>query len=122
MKGKKTGGGSRKGIPNKTTSKVREIIAKLCQGVAPKLQGWLDEVEDPGKRLDLALKLFEYDIPKLGRVELTGQDGGPLQVKLVSYSTPEPVGSETVPTEGVVRTRTGLPPRSALLAKAQREG
>jgi hypothetical protein len=46
-KGKKTGGGSRKGVPNKATADVRAAIATLAEECAPKLIDWLREVEDP---------------------------------------------------------------------------
>lgn len=82
-KGKKTGGGSRKGVPNRATADVRAAIAMVASETAPKLSAWLAEIEDPAKRLDVFIKLIEYHIPKLSRAELTGQDGGPLQVNIV---------------------------------------
>ena len=79
---------SRKGIPNAATSKAREIIARIANDTAPKIDQWLMEVEDPAKRLDLYLKLIEYHIPKLARTEVTGGDGEPLVVQLVQYARP----------------------------------
>jgi hypothetical protein len=43
-KGVKTGGGSRKGSPNKATAAAREAIARFVDGNADRLQGWLDEI------------------------------------------------------------------------------
>ena len=34
---------------------------------------------DPAKALDLLAKLAEFAAPKLGRVEHTGKDGGPME-------------------------------------------
>lgn len=82
--GKKTGGGSRKGKPNKVTATVREAIAKLADGHADKFIGWIDQVaiDDPKGAAELYLKAIEYHIPKLARSEHTGKDGGPLQHKV----------------------------------------
>jgi hypothetical protein len=69
--------GRPKGSPNKTTASVREAIATFAQENVSKMGEWLNEVEDPAKRLDLYLRALEYHVPKLGRVEQTGLDGGP---------------------------------------------
>jgi hypothetical protein len=74
-KGKKTGGGSRKGVPNKATTDVRAAIALLASRNVSRLEAWLLEIEDPAKRVDLFLRAIEYHIPKLARTELTGKDG-----------------------------------------------
>ena len=42
-KGKKTGGGSRKGVPNRATADVRAAIAMVASETAPKLSAWLAE-------------------------------------------------------------------------------
>jgi hypothetical protein len=101
-KGRKTGGRT-KGVPNKVTSAARESFALMFDNLAPDVEtwirqtanGWDDEVtmgrgesavtvikrvgKDPGKAADLALRLAEYHIPKLGRTEVTGEDGGPVE-------------------------------------------
>lgn len=78
-KGIKTGGGSRKGRPNKATIGVREAIAEFAQANVAKMDAWLNAVEDPSKRLELYLRAIEYHIPKLGRTEHAGEGGGPVQ-------------------------------------------
>lgn len=118
--GKKTGG-RHKGVPNKSTTNAREAIARFIDGNAHRLQGWLDEIakskkHGPTVAMRCLTDLLEYHVPKLGRVELTGEDGGPLQVKLVNYSPTEQLGPKALPAKGVVRTRTGLPPRRAGVA------
>ena len=78
-KGVKTGGGSRKGSPNKATAAAREAIAAFVDGNADRLQGWLDEIHAE-KGAEAAFSCFssllEYHVPKLQRTELTGKDGG----------------------------------------------
>jgi len=75
------GPGRPKGMPNKSTSKVREAIAELLERNAPNMDRWLNEVadKDPHKALDIIQKLSEYHIPKLARTEVTGLDGAPQQ-------------------------------------------
>lgn len=75
-----SGQGRPKGIPNKATVEVREAIAVFAKSHVHEMSNWLNAIPDPAKRLDLYLRALEYHVPKLGRVELTGQDGGPFQV------------------------------------------
>jgi hypothetical protein len=77
-KGVKTGGGSRKGSPNKATAAAREAIARFVDGNADRLQGWLDEIHrDRGAEAAFGCftSLLEYHVPKLQRSEVTGKDG-----------------------------------------------
>jgi hypothetical protein len=76
-KGVKTGG-RRPGSPNKATRDVRAAIAIIAEKNIDSVQAWLGEIEDPGKRLDLFIRLLEYHVPKLARTEMTGKDGGAL--------------------------------------------
>ena len=85
--GKKTGGGSRKGRPNKTTAQAREAIAQFVEGNVGRLEGWLDEIAADPKHGPLAAfkcvqELIEYHVPKLSRMEMTGKDGGPVVVRM----------------------------------------
>ena len=83
---------SRKGKPNKTTADVRAAIAVFAQANVDKMGEWLmgvadgdpeaERKPDPGKALDLYLRALEYHIPKLGRTEHSGVDGGPFQIVL----------------------------------------
>jgi len=87
-----TGKGRPKGAPNKSTTIVRDAIAKLLERNASNMDTWLQLVaygdEDlgvkpaPDKALDLLQKLAEYHIPKLARTELTGADGGDVKVSV----------------------------------------
>jgi len=90
-KGKKTGGGSRKGSPNKATAVAREAIAAFVDGNADRLQGWLDQIAEekgPQAAFDAFSTLLEYHVPKLARQEITGQDNGPVKVQ-IGWMAPE---------------------------------
>jgi hypothetical protein len=90
-KGKKTGGGSRKGSPNKSTQAAREAIAAFVDGNADRLQGWLDEIaaeKGPQAAFECFSTLLEYHVPKLARQEITGKDNGPVKVQ-IGWMAPE---------------------------------
>jgi hypothetical protein len=85
-KGKKTGGGSRKGVPNRVTVEFRETVQQLLDDNRENVKLWLTTVaaDDPARALDLLAKLAEYAAPKLGRMEHTGAGGGPVTYEVVS--------------------------------------
>jgi hypothetical protein len=122
-KGKKTGGGSRAGVPNKATTNAREAIAQFIEANTSRFQGWLDEIAEEQGALaafNCVRDLLEYHVPKLARTEVLGDGGGPLEVKIVRYSTAQPVGAPALPDEGVGGSGTGLPPRRTPVAPSQR--
>lgn len=87
-KGYKTGGRTA-GTPNKATTEFRQTVTQLLEKNAANVDLWLQQVAnghgdskpDPGKALDLMAKLAEFAAPKLGRVEHTGEGGGPVIVQ-----------------------------------------
>lgn len=87
-KGRKTGG-RRKGSPNKVTREFRETVRMLLEENQDNFSRWLksvaeggdDRKPDPGRALDLCAKLAEFAAPKLARTEVTGEGGGPVQIK-----------------------------------------
>lgn len=108
--GRKPGDGGRpKGVPNKATRAAREAIAAFVDGNAHRLQKWLDEVADgkpmlgkdgqqmrdddgqplwlvppnPEKAHNMFQSVVEYHVPKLARSEVTGADGGPINVAAI---------------------------------------
>lgn len=87
-------GGSRKGIPNKSTSTAREAIARFVDGNTDRLQGWLDEIAadeklGPLEAFRCLMDVMEYHVPKLARTEHTGEGGGPVRQSLtVSFVKP----------------------------------
>ena len=70
-KGIKTGGRT-KDTPNKITQEVRESYHILLSNNLDKMQSWIDEVgeENPAKALDIMIKMSEFVIPKMSRVEV----------------------------------------------------
>lgn len=84
--GHKTGG-RKKGTPNKATAAAREAIARFVEGNAGCLQEWLDQIarqDGPRAAFQCFVGLLEYHVPKLGRTELTGADGGPMEYSELS--------------------------------------
>jgi hypothetical protein len=75
--------------PNKATKEFREVVNDLLRDNGENMATWLKRVAeghgdakpDPGKALDLLGKLAEYAAPKLARTELSGPNGGPVEVQ-----------------------------------------
>lgn len=94
-RGRKTGGGLRRGVPNKATAEARAAIAAFVDGNAHRLQGWLDAIADgqrepsatdgtlgawivkpdPQKAFELFQSVIEYHVPKLSRSTIDGEIG-----------------------------------------------
>jgi hypothetical protein len=100
--GKKTGGRVA-GTPNKATFEARQAIGAFVDGNAHRLTEWLDKVADgvkgevqnkdgeivevyvvppnPAKAFDMFQSVVEYHVPKLGRMEVMGNDEKPVVVE-----------------------------------------
>ena len=80
------GKGRVKGVPNRVTTEFRETVQRLLDDNRENVGQWLRTVamDDPAKALDLIAKLAEYAAPKLGRVEHTGDGGGPVVYQVIS--------------------------------------
>jgi|SRR6516162_3871292 hypothetical protein len=105
-KGHKTGG-RRAGTPNRVTADFKAAVSKLADKIAPDLEAWLLEIKDPAKRIDSAVRLFEYAYPKFSRTELSGPDGGALTIVKKVYSWEK----ERVSARQTVATPIGAPPQ-----------
>lgn len=84
--------GSRKGVANVATTKVREAISVFAAGNIDRLQIWLDKIAetDPKEAAKLYLATLEYYIPKLARSEMVGADGKDLIPDSVSINLVRP--------------------------------
>lgn len=120
-------GGRQKGTPNHATTNAREAIARFIDGNAHRLQAWLDEIACGENGAEAAMRCFrellEYHVPKLGRVELTGKDGGPLEVSVVRFSDPaQQVDATTVSDARLAGPGTGVPPRGLVPSPSRWQG
>jgi|SRR5208282_5103406 len=111
-------GGRKKGVRNKRT---QELLAKVeTSGLTPVdfLLGVMrDDKKELGTRIDAGKAVAPYLHPKLANIEVTGKDGGPLQVKLVQFGhDSKPMGAPRLPNAGLGGAGTGLPPRRTALA------
>jgi len=99
--GQKTGG-RQSGTPNKATNDARQAIASFVDGNAHRLTEWLDQVANgvkviemdgddavekyivppnPAKAFDMFQSVVEYHVPKLARMEISGDDYKPLVIE-----------------------------------------
>ena len=96
------GAGRPAGSPNKATADARQAIASFVDGNAHRLTEWLDQVANgvkviemegdaqvekyvvppnPAKAFDMFQSVVEYHVPKLARMEVTGNDEKPLVIE-----------------------------------------
>ena len=88
-------GGRVAGTPNKATADARQAIGSFVDGNAHRLTSWLDKVAEgvqdsegnfivppnPAKAFDMFQSVVEYHVPKLARMEVSGNDKHPLVVE-----------------------------------------
>lgn len=72
-KGVKTGG-RKPGSVNKSNAEVKAALATFTSNNIDQLTEWLNQVDDPGRRIDLFLKALEYTMPKLARSEVAVEE------------------------------------------------
>ena len=96
------GAGRPAGSPNKVTADARQAIASFVDGNAHRLTEWLDQVANgvkviemdgdepvekyivppnPAKAFDMFQSVVEYHVPKLARMEISGDDDKPLVIE-----------------------------------------
>lgn len=77
VKGKIKTGGKKKGTPNQVTKDQRERAALIIDNNIDRMQGWIDKVaaENPERAYKMLLDMFEFSLPKLKAIELSGPGG-----------------------------------------------
>jgi hypothetical protein len=93
-------GGRQAGTPNRATQEARQAIALFVDQNAHRLTEWLNAVANgdplndikpnPAKAFEMFQSVVEYHIPKLARTEVTGQDGGPVEVSGININLVRP--------------------------------
>lgn len=75
------GKGRRKGVPNRVTRELREVLKAGIEGCADKVTEKIRELldEDPAAGVKAWASVAEFVLPKLGRQEVVGNDGGPVE-------------------------------------------
>ena len=63
---------SRKGVPNKATSELRNRVRMIIDDNVERLQSDLDNVE-PKERLNFLIQLLNFALPKLKAMEITDE-------------------------------------------------
>lgn len=68
--------GRPKGVPNKTTTQIREAYQMLVEKNIDNIDLWINQIaeKDPKGAVDIIIKLSEYVLPRLARQELVGKD------------------------------------------------
>jgi hypothetical protein len=94
------GRGRPTGSVNKATKTFRETVSRLLEDNADNVSKWLTEVAegnpdkeikaDPKGALTLLAQMAEYATPKLNRTEMTGADGGPMQISGININLKRP--------------------------------
>ena len=74
----KTGGGSRKGCPNRTTKLIKEMVIQALTGAGG--------VEYLQRQADLNPSAFLTLVGKVLPLQITGEGDGPLTVQVIGYA------------------------------------
>jgi len=89
-----------RGGPRPNSGRPKGSTSKVVEAKRVFLRGWIDETEpemkrawdmvtNPVDKVRLWSALAEFAYPKLGRQELVGDGGAPIQVQIIKQSDPE---------------------------------
>lgn len=77
--------GRKKGIPNRTTTEIRESFNLLLSNNLEKLQKDLEELE-PFQRIKILLEISKFIIPTLKQTELTTEQSSIFQPIQINFT------------------------------------
>ena len=98
QKGNKLSTGRPKGAINRSTEMMKLSIARATNRVLDKLPTIMEEMikKDPKGAVDLALKMLEFHMPKMSRVEMKAEVEQRIQqitVNIAQKNIDEPTGN-----------------------------
>ena len=73
-KGHKKLGGRKQGIPNKSTTQIRELLNSVLQEEIERVPEHFNAITDPKKRLDALAKLLPFIAPKMQSIKEVKQE------------------------------------------------
>jgi len=90
-KGNKVATGRPKGVPNKTTQEIKEIITRIVGNQLEHIEKDLDKIrkEDPAEAMRLSQKFIEYVLPKQTRMDLIGEINHKVEKVVIEIKTNE---------------------------------
>ena len=68
-KGHKKLGGRKQGIPNKSTTQIRELLNSVLQEEIERFPEHFNAITDPKQRLDVLAKLLPFIVPKMQSIK-----------------------------------------------------
>tara|TARA_B100001142_G_C13976562_1_gene517029 strand:- start:63 stop:338 length:276 start_codon:yes stop_codon:yes gene_type:complete len=74
-KGHKKLGGRKQGIPNKSTTQIRELLNSVLQEEIERIPEHFNAITDPKQRLDALAKLLPFIAPKMQSIKEVKQEG-----------------------------------------------
>ena len=72
------------GDNHRATAAMRKTVVTLLRRNLREIQGWLNATaaKDPHQALRVVLDMMDFAIPRMARMEHTGDDGGPVELHI----------------------------------------
>lgn len=87
--GKKTGGGTRKGVPNKSTADVKALASQYAPSAMAELGRLSVQAESEPARVAACKEILDRAYGKSPQA-ITGADGGPVQIQKIERVIVDP--------------------------------
>jgi hypothetical protein len=84
--GARPNAGRPKGAVSRITPAKKAFLRAWIDETEPEMRAAWDMITSPVDKVRTWTALAEFAYPKLGRQELVGEDGGPIQVQIVKFS------------------------------------